>query len=76
MYIDATEEFIFNYGNLHPDLYGWRYYRLEYGGCNEDCKFEGRILLPPEVDIEKVLEYINSLIPKEENESLDMPKMW
>ena len=46
--IDLTEEGMFSWPS--PEIEGWRYYRIEYGGCNEDCYYEGRILLPPEVD--------------------------
>jgi hypothetical protein len=67
MYIDATEEFIFNYEYFPEELNGWRYYRLEYGGSNEDCKFEGRVLLPPNFDIEHLLEFLNKEI--NENQS-------
>jgi len=28
----------------------WRCFRIEYGGCNEDCLAEGHIWLPPEAD--------------------------
>lgn len=62
MHIDATEEFIFNYDLFPEELDGWRYYRLEYGGSNENCMFEGRILLPPDLNIERVLNFLNEEI--------------
>jgi len=47
-YIDVglTEQFILNYSALPPQLSGWRNYRIEYGGCNEDCFMERPIYLP------------------------------
>lgn len=45
--VSLTEEFILNYDALPPELNGWRYYRIEYGGCNEDCFMERPIYLPP-----------------------------
>ena len=52
--IDPTEEYVMNDGAFAPELKGWRMYRIEYGGCNEDCVWEGRILLPPSADSEDV----------------------
>jgi len=46
--VDLTEEFAFSWPN--PEIDGWRFYRIEYGGCNECCYYEGRIILPPEFD--------------------------
>jgi len=46
--VDLTEEFAFSWPN--PEIDGWRFYRIEYGGCNESCYYEGRIILPPEFD--------------------------
>ena len=33
-----------------PEIEGWRWYRIEYGGCNENCYYEGLIFLHPEFD--------------------------
>lgn len=46
--IDLTEEMAFTFPS--PAMNGWRCYRIEYGGCNEDCYYEGRVWYPPEVD--------------------------
>ena len=45
MKVRATEEFIMN-----PDspIYGWRTFRLEYGGHTTECIIEGRIYIPPD----------------------------
>ena len=48
--ISTTEEFILNWDAVPKELYMWRYYRLEYGGCNEDCFLERPIYLPPQAD--------------------------
>lgn len=34
---------------FHPPegMEDWQYYRIEYGGANEDCVVEGGIWLPP-----------------------------
>ena len=45
--VSLTEEFVMNYGALPPELYGWRYHRIEYGGCNEACFMERPVMLPP-----------------------------
>lgn len=46
--IDLTEEMSFSWPD--PEINGWRFYRIEYGGCNEQCYYEGRIILPPQFD--------------------------
>jgi len=56
--IDTTEEMIMNEDALPPALRGWRYYRIEYGGCNEDCIWEGRIMLPPRADSHEIVRLI------------------
>ena len=48
--IDTTEQFAFSWPD--PEIEGWRNYRIEYGGCNEDCYCEGVFWLPPEADID------------------------
>jgi hypothetical protein len=61
-FIDCTEEAVFNPNAFRGELPGWRYYRLEYGGHAQDCLFEGRLLLPPEADVEKVLDALNNTV--------------
>jgi len=46
--IDLTEQGVFNWPD--DEIKGWRNYRIEYGGCNEDCYCEGLVWLPPHVD--------------------------
>jgi hypothetical protein len=48
--VSLTEESVMNYDALAPELYGWRYFRVEYGGCNECCFMERPIWLPPMAD--------------------------
>lgn len=48
--VSLTEEFVMNYGALPPELDGWRYYRVEYGGPNECCFKEMPVYLPPRAD--------------------------
>jgi hypothetical protein len=50
--VSLTEQFILNYAALPPEFDSWRYYRVEYGGCNEDCFKEMPIFLPPAADPE------------------------
>ena len=45
--VSLTEEFIMNYSALPPELNGWRYYRIEYGGHAESCFMERPVMLPP-----------------------------
>ncbi len=55
--VSLTEEMILNYAALPEELYGWRRYRIEYGGCNESCIHEETIYLPPYADF-NVIEHI------------------
>jgi len=48
--IDLTEQMAFSWPN--PEMDHWRNYRIEYGGCNEDCYYEGVVWLPPHVSSE------------------------
>jgi hypothetical protein len=48
IYIGLTEQGVYTYPD--PRMEGWRYYRIEYCGFNEECKYEGSIWLPPHVD--------------------------
>jgi len=61
IYIGLTEEAVLNDDAFDPILKGWRYYRIEYGGWNEDCVYEGCILLPPDADPEEVEELLKKL---------------
>ena len=56
--IDLTEEMVLNQDALPKPLRGWRYYRIEYGGSNEDCIYEGRILLPESADPDAIVQLI------------------
>lgn len=40
--IDLTEQMAFSWPD--PEIEGWRNFRIEYGGCNEDCYYEGNEL--------------------------------
>jgi hypothetical protein len=46
--IDLTGEGVFSYPS--KEIEGWNYFRVEYGGPNESCYYEGSVWLPPEVD--------------------------
>jgi len=48
--ISLTEEMILSPDALPEELRDWRMYRIEYGGPNEDCVWEGRIMLPETAD--------------------------
>lgn len=49
--VSLTEEFILNPDALPKGIpRDWRYYRIEYGGCNEACFLEMPIYLPPRAD--------------------------
>ena len=56
--IDTTEEAILNSDALPEELKGWRYYRIEYGGANKECLYEGRVLLPATADPEAISDLI------------------
>jgi hypothetical protein len=51
--VDLTEQGVFTWPD--PEIDGWRNYRIEYGGCNEDCYWEGGVFLPPVVDSEMMV---------------------
>lgn len=61
--VDTTEEFIMN-----PEfpLKGWRRYRIEYGGCNEDTLVEGIIYLPPRANSQAIVDQIMGMQAHEE----------
>jgi hypothetical protein len=48
IYVGLTEQCVMSYPD--PRMEGWRFYRIEYCGFNEDCRFEGTIWLPQNVD--------------------------
>ena len=48
--VSLTEEGVMNYSALPPELDGWRYHRIEYGGPNEYCFMERPVMLPPRAD--------------------------
>lgn len=54
--VDTTEEMILN--TDFPFCKDWRYYRIEYGGPNEDCLWEGRILLPANADPDLLIQLL------------------
>ena len=45
MYVNDVEEMIMN---ENSPVYGWRRFRLEYGGHAESCIIEGTVYIPPE----------------------------
>jgi hypothetical protein len=51
--INLTEQMAFSWPN--KEIEGWNHFRVEYGGCNEDCYYEGSIWLPPEANIDHKL---------------------
>jgi hypothetical protein len=48
--VSLTEQGVMNYSAVAPELEGWRYYRIEYGGHAESCFMERPIWLPPRAD--------------------------
>lgn len=48
--VSLTEEMVLNYSALPPELDGWRYYRIEYGGHGCHCIMERPVMLPPRAD--------------------------
>ena len=57
MRVSAVEELIVN---KKSKIYGWRTFRLEYGGHAEDCIVEGRIYIPPD-RLDKCREIIDQI---------------
>lgn len=64
--IDTTEELVLNRDYLPAELRGWRFYRIEYGGCNEQCVWEGRVLLPPGGDPEALVSLLMGMQVRDE----------
>ncbi len=50
IHVSLTEEMVLNYKALPPELDGWRYYRIEYGGHAQSCFMERPIMLPRYAD--------------------------
>ena len=48
--VGLVEQMVLNYSALPPELYGWRNYRIEYGGHAQSCVKEQVIYLPPCAD--------------------------
>ena len=57
-FVDLTE-----YGVLSwPDgMEGCRMFRIEYGGVNENCVYEGLIWIPPTMDRDVVEEFLQAM---------------
>ena len=64
--IDTTEELVLNPDAFPEELRDWRCYRIEYGGCNEDCLWEGRVLLPAHADPNAIADMIMGMQAREE----------
>jgi hypothetical protein len=48
--VSLTEEMVMNTAYMPRGMKTWRYFRIEYGGCNESCIKELPIYLPPNAD--------------------------
>ena len=59
--IDLIEEMVMNPDALPEPLRKYRHYRISYGGVNEECLYEGRILLPPTADSDVVAQLLMGL---------------
>lgn len=56
MRVSLVEYGIFKYPK---GLEQWRLYRIEYGGSNENCVYEGEIWLPSEMPPDEIENLIN-----------------
>ena len=56
--IDTTEEMVMSPERLPKPLRDWRYYRIEYGGPNEECLWEGSVLLPKSANPDAIVQLI------------------
>ena len=57
-FVDLTEYWVQNW----PDgMEGCRLFRIEYGGVNEGCVYEGNIWIPPTTDRDKVQEFLQAM---------------
>ena len=58
--VGLVEQLVLNYSALPKELFGWRNYRIEYGGHAESCVREQVIYLPPGADsyvLELLIDY-------------------
>lgn len=53
MHVGLIENMILNYDALPKEFFGWRHFRIEYGGHASECIREDTILVPPNFDIYK-----------------------
>ncbi|KKL60468.1 hypothetical protein LCGC14_2205080 [marine sediment metagenome] len=53
MHVGLIEQMILNYDALPKEFYGWRNFRIEYGGHAQDCIMERPIFVPPNFDVHK-----------------------
>jgi len=84
--VDLTEQGVFNWPD--PEIEGWRNYRIEYGGCNKDCYWEGSVFLPPSADswmvtrmfeimqVPEALEKLHAAVEKIHREDIGEKSNW
>lgn len=65
IYVGLIEMGVFTYPD--PQLEGWRFYRIEYGGFNEQCVYEGLIWLPPHIKPEELEDMFRKWQKKKNN---------
>ncbi len=53
MHVGLIEQMILNYEALPNEFFGWRNFRIEYGGHAQNCIREDTILVPPNFDVYK-----------------------
>lgn len=53
-----VEEMVLNM-EVQVEMENYRFYRIEYGGVNEDSRMTGVIWLPPEIDEDEILDILN-----------------
>ena len=57
-FVDLTEYGVQNW----PDgMEGCRLFRIEYGGVNEGCVYEGSIWMPPTFDRDRLEEFLQAM---------------
>ena len=54
-----------------PEIEGWQWNRIEYGGCNKDCYYEGSIWFPPHVDSDMFCKIFEIMQVPEANKKLE-----
>lgn len=62
--VDSTEEGVVQCPD--PAMEGWRMYRLNYGGVNQDNIVEGRVWLPPSADPTAIVQLIMGMAAYEQ----------